>query len=143
MLNFPKPCRALTRICRRFWAEAFAQHPSVAEVTSVETPSDGTIHVGLRFREAVLRISLASQPEPFLVDGDGVLLLGNHDVEGLPLFQTNTVKPPIPLAGERWDNALVQRAVEFAKTYKPALIEKTPRGWRLTKSNGQVLEVNW
>ena len=122
---------------------AFAKHPSVAEVTSVETPSDGSIHVGLRFREAVLRVALASQPETFLVDGEGVLLLGNHAVDGLPLFQTSAVKPPIPLAGDRWDNPLVQRAIDLAKTYQPALIEKTQRGWRLTKSNGQVLDVDW
>ena len=122
--------------------EAFSMHPSVAEVTSVETPNDGTIHVGLRFREAVLRVALTSQPEPFLVDATGVLLLGNHDREGLPLFETNAVKPPIPLAGDRWDNPLVQRAIELAKTYQPVLIDKGPRGWRLTKADGRVLDVN-
>ena len=46
-------------------------------------------------------------------------------------------------AGLIWPDDIVKRAADLAYTYKPALIEKTSKGWRLIQTDGKALIVGW
>lgn len=37
----------------------------------------------------------------------------------------------------------MKRAAELAREYAPKSIEKTPKGWRVTRADGRVLIVGW
>lgn len=121
---------------------AFAKHPWVAAVTGVEVTPDREIRVNLQFRTPAVAVSIAGDPAPRVVDRDAVLLPTTADPAGLPVLA-----PPVPApataAGEAWPDADVKRAVELSQAYPATRIEKTPKGWRITATDGRVLAIGW
>jgi len=121
---------------------AFARHPWVAAVNRVQTDPNGTIRVELAFRVPVLAVSVVGEKEPRTVDKTAVLLPPGVAVGKLPLL-SGPVLPPTKPAGEVWADPTVRRAAELAESYKPKAIEKTEKGWRLTRETGPPLLIGW
>lgn len=121
---------------------AFAAHPWVAAVEQVSVEPDGGVRVGLKFRVPALVLHLVGRSgELRVVDTIGVLLPIMADPAGLPELITPVLAPVIP-SGQSWPDGVVRRAVELVGAHQPRKLEKTPRGWRLTKDNGMVLIVD-
>lgn len=142
LASLPETVQAVDPQLKPTLAAAFATHPWVAAVTGVGVGTDGSIQVGLRFRVPVLAVPVVGDMDLRLVDAGGVLLPLGGDPAGLPTLSPD-VPPPTTPAGVVWSNPTVTRAAELADRYKPARIEKSAKGWRLTKSDGQVLVVSW
>ena len=142
LANLPETVQAVDPKLKETLAAAFARHPWVVGVTGVDVTPDATIRVGLRFRTPVLAVRVAGDPEPRLVDATGVLLPPGADPAGLPVL-TPAVAPPKTPAGDVWADPTVTRAAELADLHKPVQVEKSSKGWRLTKPDGKVLVVSW
>jgi hypothetical protein len=95
----------------------FAKHPWVESVEGVNVTPDGTVWVGLKYRGVLLPLL---PPPP----------------ADLPKLVTPRPAPPAP-AGQPWADDTVRRAADLAATYRPATIEKTPRGWLLLQPDGR------
>jgi hypothetical protein len=120
-------------------AAAFAVHPWVESVTGVEVEPPARVRVRLRFRTPVLAVA-TDGGSVRLVDAAGVLLPATAPPAGLPEL-VNPVPPPETPAGRVWADDMVRRAAELTTAYKPARLERTPSGWRLTQPDGKVLVV--
>jgi hypothetical protein len=120
---------------------AFAAHPWVASVDGVTvTPGGGEIHVGLTFRTPVLAVPVIGDPDRRAVDADGVLLPATAPTAGLAVL-TPAVFAPAGPAGQPWDDPDVRRAAGLAAAYKATRVEKTGKGWRLTRPDGTTAVV--
>lgn len=120
-------------------AAAFAAHPWVEAVEGVTVEPPAAVRVKLRFRTPVLAVRSADG-KTRLVDADGVLLPGSTVPAGVAELTTPVPAPPTA-AGQVWGDETVRRAVGLVKDYRPAKIEKMPKGWRLTLPDGKVLNV--
>jgi hypothetical protein len=141
LAKLPETVQAVDPSLSQQLANAFAQHPLVAEVADVTVEPDGSVRVGLRFRVPVLAVHVFGDSEVRTVDGAGVLLPAG--VPSPPTELANMVPAPKQPAGEVWNDITVKRAAELAAEYKPRRIEKTIREWRLTLDTGKVLLVSW
>lgn len=142
LANLPETMQVVDPALRDTLSKAFARHPWVAEVAEVAVEADGTVSVGLKFRTAVLAVRVSGEAEPRVVTKAGVLLPPTAPATGLPLL-VNGVLPPTRPAGEVWPDPIVTRAAELAELHKPKHIEKTDKGWRLTRDTGPPLIVSW
>jgi hypothetical protein len=120
-------------------AAAFAVHPWVESVTGVDVAPPARVRVRLRFRTPVLAVPTDGGVVR-LVDAGGVLLPATAPPAGLPEL-VNVVPPPVTPAGQVWADDTVKRAAELVTAYRPARLERTPIGWRLTQHDGKVLVV--
>jgi cell division septal protein FtsQ len=134
----PDPVHPLDPADRGRLAAAFAAHPWV-EAAEVVADPPAAVRVRLRFRTPVLAVRQTDGPVR-LVDGEGVLLPAAPAPAGVAEL-TTPVSPPAAAAGRVWDDETVRRAVELVKAYRPAKLEKGPKGWRLTLPDGKVLAV--
>lgn len=120
---------------------AFAAHPWVAAVDGVTVAAGGgEIHVGLTFRTPVLAVPVIGDPDRRAVDADGVLLPSTAPTTGLSELAPAVFAPVTP-AGRRWDDPDVCRAAGLAAAYKPTRIEKTAKGWRITRPDGTTAVI--
>jgi hypothetical protein len=119
----------------------FARHPWVAAVTGVTAAPDGSVSVGLTFRQPVLVVTV--QGIPRLVDGTGVLLPQAPTPAGTSALVGDQLPPTTP-TGTVWADPTVKRAAELAVAYKPAAIQRQPGGgWRLVMADGKVFAVSY
>ncbi|MGL6097419.1 MAG: hypothetical protein ACRC7O_16680, partial [Fimbriiglobus sp.] len=144
LADFPETVSAVDPTAPGRLAAAFAKHPWVAAVTAVTAGPDPThtIRVELTFRTPVLAVPVRGEPDRRAVDRAGILLPPTAPTAGLPELDGAVPPPPTP-AGEPWPDADVKRAAELAAEFRPARIEKTAKGWRLTEPAGRVLVVGW
>jgi len=142
LANLPETVQVVDPGLRDMLFKAFARHPWVAEVAEVAVESDGTVSVGLKFRTAVLAVRVSGEADPRVVAKSGILLPPSASATGLPLLTTKVLPPTRP-AGEVWPDPTVTRAAELAELHKPKQIEKTDKGWRLTRDTGATLIVSW
>ncbi len=142
LAKLPETIQVVDPALRETLVRAFAQHPWVAEVAEVAVESDGGVAVGLKFRTPVLAVRVSGETEPRVVAKAGVLLPPSASATGLPLLITRVLPPTRP-AGEIWPDPTVTRAAELAELHKPRQIEKTDKGWRLTRDTGPPLIVSW
>ncbi|HUR54340.1 MAG TPA: hypothetical protein VMZ71_09425 [Gemmataceae bacterium] len=118
---------------------AFTSHPWVESVESVTVDPPATVRVGLKFRTPFLAIRVEGGTTR-TVDANGVLL----PAFTLPPNLTEVITPlpqPTTPAGQVWASDDVRRAVELAKLYPLRKLDRTPKGWRLTRADGAVLTV--
>jgi hypothetical protein len=137
--TFPETFNPLDPADQQRLTAAFAAHPWVAAVDEVAAEPGGVVRVRLTFRTAVLAVRIAGGPVR-LVDGHGVLLPVSAAPPGVAEL-ANPVPAPTTAAGLVWADDTVARAVELVAVYHPRRLEKTPRGWRLTRADGKVLSV--
>ncbi len=137
--NFPETFQILDKDRDAKLRAAFLAHPWVEAVDSVEVEAPRTIRLRLRFRTPALAVRLRTG-RVRLVDGNGVLLPHTPQPEGLPELTTPLSEPDVA-AGQSWPDEAVVRALELVKTYGVVRVEKTTTGWRLTESNGNILNV--
>jgi hypothetical protein len=117
---------------------AFSRHPWVLRVNSVTVQSGGRdIRVDLVFRTPALAVTVLGDPEPRVVDAEGVLLPPTAPTATLPVFEAEAF-PPLVAAGQPWDDPDVQRAAGLAAAYKLTRIKKTAKGWRITRPDGST-----
>ena len=135
----PDPVRPLDPDQRGRLAGAFSAHPWVEAVDAVEVEPPTAVRVRLRFRTPVLAVR-DNDGTVRLVDGPGVLLPTAPTPAGVAELVA-PVRPPMTAAGRVWEDETVRRAVELVKVYRPAKLEKTAAGWRLTLPDGKVLSV--
>ena len=142
LANFPETIQSVDPALNAKLSAAFAQHPWVDSVAGVRVEPNGMVHVDLRFRSPVLRVTIVGENDTRAVDKNGVLLpteVGNIE---LPVLLTPVLAPTVP-AGSPWPDPVVKRAAELAESYHPQQIEKTDKGWRLTPKDGKPLLVGW
>ncbi len=137
--GFPETFQSLDPELNSKLTAAFTAHPWVAAVVGVTVDPGGVVRVGLRFREPALAVT-TSDGARRAVDATGVLLPDGVATEDLPLLAT-PVSPPRGGVGTVWGDATIRRALELLAAYHPRRLEKTPRGWRLTRSDGRTLSV--
>lgn len=140
--GLPESIQAVDPALQEKLSAAFARHPWVAAVRGVTVGPDGSVHVELGFRTPVLAVVVAGEAEPRAVDKAGVLLPAAPDRGTLPRL-TTPVLPPTRPEGEPWDDPTVRRAAELAELYRPRLVEKTDKGWRLTHADGRAVVVSY
>jgi hypothetical protein len=121
-------------------SSAFAAHPWVETVESVEVEPPARVTVRLRFRTPTLAVRIASGGVRF-VDGHGILLPLGDAPAGVPEL-VKPVPDPESASGKLWPDPDVKRAIELVKTYQPVRLEKTPAGWKLTGADGKALNVS-
>lgn len=137
--GFPETFQSLDPELNAKLTAAFTAHPWVAAVVGVTVDPGGVVRVGLRFREPALAVT-TSDGARRAVDAMGVLLPDEVATEDLPLLAT-AVPPPSGAVGTVWADDTVRRAVELLTAHHPRRLEKTPRGWRLTRADGKTLTV--
>jgi hypothetical protein len=142
LANLPETMQVVDPALRDTLSAAFARHPWVAEVAEVAVEPDGAVSVGLKFRTPVLAVRVSGEADPRVVAKSGVLLPSSAPATGLALLVTKVLPPTRP-AGEVWPDPTVTRAAELAELHKPRQIEKTDKGWRLTRDSGPPLIVSW
>lgn len=142
LANLPETVQVVDPALRGTLFQAFARHPWVADVVAVAVEADGTVSVQLKFRTPVLAVRVSGETDPRVVAKSGVLLPPSAPATGLPLLVTKVLPPTRP-AGEVWPDPTVTRAAELAELHKPNQIEKTDKGWRLTRDTGPPLVVSW
>ena len=119
---------------------AFVRHPWVAAVGAVTVRPEGVIEVELTFRVPVLAVEVVGDKDLLQVDRYGALLPGPP--AATPLAKLVPAQPtPKQAFGLVWANPVVKRAAELAATYRPKLVEPTPKGWKLTQTDGRVQMV--
>lgn len=115
--GLPDPLPVLDGQLAERLAAAFARHPWVGEVRSVEATSPGRIRVELMYREPVLMVRTVRGLYP--VDGQGVLLppsdFGIVDTERFPVVEGVRSIPGGP-AGTAWGDQAVCGAARLAKS---------------------------
>ena len=140
--HWPETVQVVEPTLKERLAATFAKHPWVSEVTAVSIGADASIRVALKFRVPVMQINVTGETEPRVVDRFAVLLpSGQHPVT-LPILVNRQLASKLH-AGLIWPDDTVKRAADLAYTYKPALIEKTSKGWRLIQTDGKALIVGW
>ncbi|MBX9626055.1 MAG: hypothetical protein K2X82_19820 [Gemmataceae bacterium] len=135
----PDPVHPLDPADRGRLAAAFAAHPWVEAVEGVTAEPPAAVRVRLRFRTPVLAVRSADG-KTRLVDAEGVLLPAASVPAGVAELTTPVPAPPLA-AGQVWEDETVRRAVGLVKDYRPAKLERTPKGWRLTLPGGKVVTV--
>ncbi len=124
-------------------AAAFARHPWVERVDTVNIAPDRTVTAGLTFRTPTLAVRVTQDLDMRVVDRHGVLIPAAAD--GLPVL-TPTVPPPVPKPGEKWAGEVVPRAAELADQHRArrlVRVEKSAAGWRLLPADGPALLVRF
>jgi hypothetical protein len=139
--KFPQRFQSIDPDLEPKLSAAFASHPWVAAVEDISIEPENRIRVKLRFRVPALAVRIAGTTDQIrVVDTRGVLLPLRTDVAGLPRLVT-PVGAPLSPSGSPWTDVAVRRAVELVDAHHPATLEWTSQGWRLTMSDGKVLEV--
>lgn len=140
--NVPETVQVVDPALPERLSAVFARHPWVAAVGAVTVRPEGAIEVGLTFRVPVLAVEVVGDKELHQVDRNGFLLPGPPAAG--PLAKLVPAQPP-PKESEApglvWQNPTVRRAAELAAIYRPRLIEKTAKGWKLTQPDGRVQAV--
>lgn len=137
--QFPETFNALDPAHTARLTAAFAAHPWVEAVGGVAVEPAAVVRVRLTFRKPFLAVRLADVTVR-TVDAAGVLLPVSDAPPGLAELDDPVPEPATP-AGQVWADETVKRAVELVKAYHPRRLNKTPQGWRLTRSDGTVLAV--
>ena len=137
--NAPETFQVLDPELRAKLTAAFTSHPWVESVESVTVDPPTAVRVGLKFRVPFLAIRVEGGTTR-AVDANGVLLPASPIPPGLTEVFTS-LPPPPTRAGQVWASDDVKRAVELAKLYPLRQLDRTPKGWRLTRTDGAVLVV--
>ena len=121
--------------------EAFRKHPWVEHVQG------GYLTVGKKYpldviaRVPVLAVRVRDGiPLMRIVTASGILLPAGA-VPGEIAVLAGEVPSPLTPAGQVWNDPIVKRAAELAKEYPSKRIEKSERGWRITRTIGPVLTI--
>ena len=137
--NAPETFQVLDPELKSKLTAAFTSHPWVESVEGVTVEPPSNVRVGLKFRVPFLAIKL-DDGTTRAVDANGVLLPRSELPPGLTEVTSPMPKPTTP-AGAVWADADVKRVVELAKLYPLRKLDRTPKGWRLTRTDGAVLIV--
>lgn len=119
---------------------AFAKHPWVEQVQSVEVNAPKRVHVRLTYRTAVLKVRMGDADMP--VDRLGVRLPTAALDEGLPMLH-GEVHPPTGQEGQPWGDEQVAGAARTAALFAPypdrlhlETIEARPEGGLILTGRG-------
>ena len=136
--NAPETFQVLDPELKSKLTAAFTSHPWVEAVESVVV-EQSAVRVGLKFRSPFLAIRVDGGATR-AVDASGVLLPLGDLPPNLAEVTSPFPKPTTP-AGAVWADDDVRRVVELAKLYPLRKLDRTPKGWRLTRDDGAVLLV--
>ncbi len=116
-------------------AAAFAGHPWVESVESIEVRPNRRVEVGLKFRVAKLAVAVQGRPGKVVVDREAVILPEDASPAGLAEFATPQ-PPPAEKPGQKWDNKAVKFAADAATKYDLTTIELVKGYWETTRKDG-------
>ncbi|HXD87960.1 MAG TPA: hypothetical protein VN641_15845 [Urbifossiella sp.] len=137
--GFPDSFNSLAGSDRRQLARAFAAHPWVESVEAVTVAPGNAVTVALRFRVPILAVRVKDGTR--LVDAHGVLLPESAPTPAGVIELRSTVPAPTAPPGTIWADETVKRALELASVYKPRSLEFTATEWRLTETDGKIMNV--
>ena len=122
--------------------EAFRKHPWVEHVQGGYLTVGGkTYHIDVIARIPVLAVQVRDGiPLMRIVTASGILLPAGA-IPGEIAVLAGEVPSPLTPAGQVWNDPIVKRAAELAKEYPAKRIERTERGWRITRTIGPVLTI--
>ena len=110
LAGLPDRVNLLDNALRQRLRDAFARHPWVKQVESVEM-APSRVEVRLQYRKPALAVLVAGKMRA--VDGDGILLPVSASAAGLTVFE-GTAAPPAGPAGTPWGDPTVEAAARKA-----------------------------
>ena len=110
LAGLPDRVNLLDNDLRQRLRDAFARHPWVKQVESVEM-APSRVEMRLQYRKPVLAVLVSGKMRA--VDADGILLPISASAAGLTVFE-GTAAPPAGPAGTRWGDPTVEAAARKA-----------------------------